>query len=52
MWQRASFTFADNVLHKRPITNPLENGAPIEKVQKLAGHADIRTTLMYYRQSV
>ena len=33
------------------MTNALENGAPIEKVQALAGHADIRTTRLYYRES-
>ena len=33
------------------ITNALENGAPIQKVQQLAGHADIRTTQLYFRPS-
>lgn len=36
-------------LRKTALTNALENGAPIEKVQRLAGHADIRTTQLYYR---
>lgn len=36
-------------LRKTALTNALENGAPIEKVQQLAGHADIRTTQLYYR---
>lgn len=38
-------------LRKTALTNALENGAPIEKVQALAGHADIRTTRLYYRES-
>jgi site-specific recombinase XerD len=35
-------------LRKTALTNALENGAPIEKVQQLAGHCDIRTTQLYY----
>jgi site-specific recombinase XerD len=35
-------------LRKTAITNALENGAPIEKVQQLAGHCDIRTTQLYF----
>ena len=27
------------------------NGAPIEKVQQLAGHLDIRTTQLFYKPS-
>ena len=38
-------------LRKTAITNALENGAPIEKVQQLAGHCDIRTTQLYFRPS-
>jgi site-specific recombinase XerD len=38
-------------LRKTAITNALENGAPIEKVQQLAGHSDIRTTQLYYKPS-
>ena len=34
-------------LRKTAITNALENGAPIQKVQQLAGQADIRTTQPY-----
>ena len=40
-----------HTLRKTAITNALENGAPIQKVQQLAGHADIRTTQLYYRPS-
>ena len=36
-------------LRKTAITNALENGALIEKVQQLAGHSDIRTTQLYYK---
>src|SRR5262249_48852704 len=39
-------------LRKTGLTNALENGAPIQKVQQLAGHADIRTTQLYFRPSV
>src|SRR5207247_2681578 len=38
-------------LRKTALTNALENGAPIQKVQQLAGHADIRTTQLYFRPS-
>jgi site-specific recombinase XerD len=36
-------------LRKTAITNALQNGAPIEKVQQLAGHCDIRTTQLYFQ---
>lgn len=39
-------------LRKTAITNALQNGAPIEKVQQLAGHCDIRTTQLYFQASV
>jgi site-specific recombinase XerD len=39
-------------LRKSAITNALQNGAPIQKVQQLAGHADIRTTQLYFQASV
>lgn len=38
-------------LRKTAITNALQNGAPIEKVQQLAGHCDIRTTQLYFQPS-
>jgi hypothetical protein len=38
-------------LRKSAITNALENGAPLLKVQQLAGHADVRTTQLYFRPS-
>lgn len=37
-------------LRKTALTNALEHGARIEQVQQLAGHADIRTTQLYYQQ--
>lgn len=40
-----------HTLRKTAITNALQNGAPIEKVQQLAGHSDIRTTQLYYKAS-
>jgi integrase/recombinase XerD len=40
-----------HALRKTALTNALENGAPIEKVQQLAGHCDIRTTQLYYKPS-
>jgi integrase/recombinase XerD len=40
-----------HALRKTALTNALENGAPIEKVQQLAGHLDIRTTQLYYKPS-
>ena len=38
-----------HALRKTAITNALEHGAKIEQVQQLAGHADIRTTQLYYQ---
>lgn len=38
-------------LRKTAITNALQNEAPIKKVQQLAGHADIRTTQLYFQPS-
>lgn len=38
-------------LRKTAITNALQNGAPMEKVQQLAGHCDIRTTQLYFEPS-
>lgn len=35
-------------LRKTAITNALEHGAKMEKVQQLAGHSDIRTTQLYF----
>jgi site-specific recombinase XerD len=40
-----------HALRKTAITNALQNGAPIEKVQQLAGHSDIRTTQPYFQPS-
>jgi site-specific recombinase XerD len=37
-------------LRKTALTNALEHGARMEQVQQLAGHADIRTTQLYYQQ--
>ena len=37
-------------LRKTALTNALEHGARIEQVQQLAGHADIRTTQLYYQR--
>jgi site-specific recombinase XerD len=36
-------------LRKTAITNALEHGAKMEQVQQLAGHADIRTTQLYFQ---
>lgn len=36
-------------LRKTALTNALEHGAKIEQVQQLAGHADLRTTQLYYQ---
>lgn len=40
-----------HALRKTAITNALQNGAPMEKVQQLAGHSDIRTTQLYFQPS-
>jgi integrase/recombinase XerD len=40
-----------HALRNTALTDALENGAPIQKVQQLAGHADIRTMQLYYRPS-
>jgi site-specific recombinase XerD len=40
---------AVHALRKTAITNALEHGAKMEQVQQLAGHADIRTTQLYYQ---
>lgn len=37
-------------LRKTALTNALEHGARMEQVQQLAGHADIRTTQLYYQR--
>jgi site-specific recombinase XerD len=37
-----------HALRKTAITNALEHGAKMEQVQQLAGHADIRTTQLYF----
>ena len=36
-------------LRKTALTNAAQNGAPLTKVKQLAGHADIRTTALYYQ---
>jgi len=36
-------------LRKTALTNAVEHGAKMEQVQQLAGHADIRTTQLYYQ---
>lgn len=38
-----------HALRKTAITNALEHGAKMEQVQQLAGHADIRTTQLYFQ---
>jgi integrase len=38
-------------LRKTAITNAQQNGAPIQKVQRLAGHNEIRTTHLYFQPS-
>ena len=38
-------------LRKTALTNALQHGAKMEQVQALAGHADIRTTQLYYDKS-
>lgn len=40
-----------HALRKTAITNALEHGAKMEQVQQLAGHADIRTTQLYFQPS-
>lgn len=37
-------------LRKTTLTNALEHGARMQQVQALAGHADIRTTQLYYQE--
>ena len=38
-------------LRKTALTNALNHGAKMEQVQALAGHADIRTTRLYYQDN-
>lgn len=38
-----------HALRKTAITNALEHGAKMEQVQQRAGHADIRTTQLYFQ---
>ena len=38
-------------LRKTALTNALDHGAPLLKVKDLAGHADVRTTQLYYDNS-
>ena len=43
--------FTNHSFRVTAITNMLENGATIEQAQRLAGHADARTTGLYDRRS-
>jgi integrase/recombinase XerD len=38
-------------LRKTAITNALQHGAELLKVQQLAGHCDVRTTQLYFQPS-
>ena len=48
--ERSGRGIGTHSLRKTALTNALQHGAKMEQVRSLAGHADIRTTQLYYQE--